>query len=49
MKNRIKQRANRKLAKRIQGTNDMYNVSSYADKTAYVAIRNIEKENKVKK
>lgn len=49
MKNRVKQRANRKLAQGIKKNNDMHNASGNLDMTAYAAMNNIDKKKKVEK
>lgn len=50
MKNRKKQRANRKRKKRFTYTKvNYYNSENYCDPTAYAAIKNIERKHKKKK
>lgn len=50
MKNRKKQRQNRKRKKRFASAKiNYFNSENYCDPTAYAAIRNIEREHKMKR
>lgn len=50
MKNRKKQRANRKIKKRFCSLKiNYFNSENYCDPTAYAAIKNIERERKMKR
>lgn len=49
MKNRVKQRANKKLAHGVKKNNETHTASGNLDMTAYAAMNNIDKKKKVEK